>query len=206
MTSVEHARLDVDHAAVRSRPRRHGRRARRAGRHQRLAGRAPAQPAQPPQLPQGQPRRLADPDPLAHLEDAAARRRCSTPPTACWPRRSRRSTASARSSSAAGSSRRCACRSIRRRWPGTGLSLEDVRTALGRRRRPTSPRGRSTGAQHHLQHRGHRSAARRRRLPARWSSPTRTAPPSAWATSPTSSTTSRTTGWPAGSTASAASS
>ena len=45
-------------------------------------------------------------------------RRCSTPPTACSPRRSRRSRASARCSSAAASSRRCACRSIRRCWPG----------------------------------------------------------------------------------------
>ena len=57
-------------------------------------------------------------------------RRCSTPPTACSPRRSRRSRASGRCSSAAASSRRCACRSIRRCWPGADLSLEDVRAAL----------------------------------------------------------------------------
>ena len=37
--------------------------------------------------------------------------------------------ASVRCSSAAGSSRRCACRSIRRRSPGSGSTLEDVRAA-----------------------------------------------------------------------------
>ena len=40
-----------------------GGRARRAGGHQRRRRRAAAQPADPPQLPQGQPGRLADPDP-----------------------------------------------------------------------------------------------------------------------------------------------
>ena len=53
--------------------------------------------------------------------------------------------ASGRSSSAAGSSRRCACRSIRRRWPASGSALEDVRTALARVDGRTSPRARSAG-------------------------------------------------------------
>ena len=91
------------------------------------------QPALPAQLPQGEPGRRADPDPRAHLGDAAARRRSSTPRTRCSRRRSRRWRASARCSSAAGSSRRCGCRSIRRRSPGVGLTLEDVRTVLARR-------------------------------------------------------------------------
>ena len=75
------------------------------------------------------------------LGDAAAGRRCSTPRTRSSRRRSRRSRASVRSSSAAGSSRRCACRSIRQRSPGSGSALEDVRTALGgAHRRPAQGR------------------------------------------------------------------
>ena len=130
MTSVSQPGFDVDHAAVRPGPRRHRGRARRAGGDQRGRRRAARQPAHPAQLPQGQPGRLADHDRRAVVGRRCRWRRCSTPRTASSPRRSRRSKASARCSSAAASSRRCACRSIRRRWRGGPVDLEDLRGAL----------------------------------------------------------------------------
>ena len=73
-----------------------------------------------PELPQGQPGRRADPDLLAALQDAAAvgrlrggQHRPRAEDLAGARRRAGRS-------SAAGSSRRCACRPIRRRCAGAG--------------------------------------------------------------------------------------
>ncbi len=176
--------------------------ARRPGGDQRRRRRAAVEPADPPELPQGQPGRLADPDPVADLGHAAAgagvRRREQHPRAEDLAA----ATASARCSSAAGSSRRCACRSTRSALAGMGLGLEDVRAALARRP-PTSPRARSPsdGVSYALSANdqllgadAYRSLIDRVR---------RTAPACAWATSPRSSTTSRTTGWPPGSTASA---
>ena len=60
-------------AAIRPGPRHQRRRARRAGGDQRGARRPADQPAQQPDLPQGEPRRRADPDPGADLEDADPR-------------------------------------------------------------------------------------------------------------------------------------
>ena len=112
------ARHHVDHAAVRSRPRRRSGRARRAGGDQRRRRRSAAEPAVRPNYRKVNPadapilifslrsKTLPLSDSLRSRQHRSSRRR------------SRRSTASARSSSAAGSSRRCACRSIRRRWRG----------------------------------------------------------------------------------------
>ncbi len=75
------------------------------------------------------------------------------------------------------------------------------RTCARRWRASTAnqPKGSLDGPGRPLHPGRQRSAARRRRLPQRWSSPTRTAPACGWATSPRSSTTSRTTAWPPGS-------
>ena len=58
-------------------------------------------------------------------------RRWRTSPTRGWRRRSRSCRAWASSASAAARSRPCACRPTRPRWPRYGLTLEDLRTAIG---------------------------------------------------------------------------
>ena len=67
MTSTSYARLDADHAAVRSEPRHRRRRARRAGGDQRRARPAAGEPAEQSDLSQGQSGRRADHDPGADL-------------------------------------------------------------------------------------------------------------------------------------------
>ena len=127
----QRARLDVDHAAVRPRSRR--RRRPRATCRRRST---PPAASCPPTCRRGPNYRKVNPadSPILILvaasDDAAAARRCSTPRTASSRRRSRRSRASARCSSAAASSRPCACRSIRRRWPGAACRWRTCARAL----------------------------------------------------------------------------
>ena len=105
-------------------------------------------------------------------DDAAARRRSTTRPTRVLAQKISQVDGVGQVTSAAASSRRCACRSIPRRSPASGLSLEDVRNALAA---PTVER-----AQGQLRRR-RRSRARigandqlfdADDVPARWSSPT----------------------------------
>ena len=117
-----------------------GGRARRAGGDQRRGRRAAGEPADAPQLPQGQPRRLADPDPVADLGHAAARRRSSTPPTASWRRRSRRSRGVGQVFVGGGQQPAVRVQVDPHALAGMGLGLEDVRTALAAVDRRTSPR------------------------------------------------------------------
>ena len=189
--------------AVRSRPQRRRGGARRAGGDQRRGRRAAVEPADAPELPQGQPGRLADPDPVADARTRCRWRRSSTPPTASWRRRSRRSAAWGRSSWAAGSSRRCACRPTCTRSAAWASACEDVRA----RCRPSTsnqPKGSiASGGVTYCAGR-QRPAAGRRRLPQAliigYAEQRRHR---AWATSPTSSTTSRTTASRPGATRSA---
>ena len=206
MTSVEHARLDARSRcssisiATSTRAARDVQAAINAA-----GGELPAEPADPAQLPQGQPGRLADPDPVAARSETlplaqvfdAANTRARAEDLA-----GRR--ASGRCSSAAASSRRCACRSIRRRWPASACRIEDVRTALAHGDGRTSPRARSAAQRSRYAVAANDQLFGADGLPSRSSSLRRTAPRvrlgrrgRAW------STTSRTTASPAGSTASA---
>ena len=90
MTSSSSVGQHEHHAPVRPQPRHRRRRPRRAGRDQRGA-RGPADGApEQPDLPEVEPRRRADPDPRAHLEDAdpgpALRRRLDHPRSRSSPR------------------------------------------------------------------------------------------------------------------------
>ena len=157
---------------------------------------------EPAELPQGQPGRLAHPDPVADVQVAAAgpgvrrrQQRAGAEDVAdqrrrAGVRRRRPAARRARADRRRGAGR---ARAVAGRRPG-GAGVVDRQPAQGdadRRRRD-------------LQHRGHRPAAGRGRLPAADRRRPRTARPSGWATWRMSSTTSRTTAWPAGSTASAA--
>ena len=132
------------HAAVQPRPQPRRRRAGGAGGDQR--GRQPAavRPAGAADLRQGQSGRRADPDAGAHLEDAAADRRCRTSPTRASRRRSRSCRASASSASAAASGRRCASRPIRARSPPTA-STSTICAPPSRNANVNTPKGNFDG-------------------------------------------------------------
>ena len=91
----------------------------------------PQGPAQPAHLQQGQPRRRAHHDAGADLATRCRSRRSKTSPTPSSRRRSRSSPASVSSPSTAARSPPCASRPTPPQLASYGLSLEDVRTALG---------------------------------------------------------------------------
>ena len=166
MTSTSSLGTTQHHAAVRSRPRRRPRPRATFRRPSTPRAASCPQPADAPELPQGQPRRLADPDPVADVRHAAAgagvRRRQQHPGAEdlagarAW----------GRSSWAAGSSPPCACRSTARAG-AAWASASRTCAPRSRPRRRTSPRASIAGARQSVLARRQRPAARRRRLPAR---------------------------------------
>ena len=144
-----------------------------------------ARPAHPADLQQDQPRRRADPDAGADLEDAAAVEGRGPAPTRAWRRRSRSCPASAWSASAAARSRRSASRPTRPRSPS--LRPDPRGRAHRRRRRPTSTRPRATSTARASPTRSApTTSCCRAPSTGRSSSPTATARRSASPTSPTS--------------------
>ena len=198
----EHARLDVDHAPVRSRiatstpPRATCRR----------PSTPPAASCRPTcrlaHLPEGQPGRRADPHPLAHLRRRCRSRRSSTPPTPSSRRRSRRCDGVGQVFVGGGQQPAVRVQVDPEALAGVGLSLEDVRSALGATT-VDQAKGAIAGTTQASAIARQRPALRRPRLRSRSSSRRTARRPRSSATSPTSSTTSRTTASPAGPTASA---
>ena len=163
---VEHARLHLDHPAIRPQPQRRRRRGRRAGGDQRGRRAAAAEHDLSADDPEGEPGGHADPG-----AGASPPTRCRSPRSTPMPRtsccrRSRRCRASAWSASAASRSRRSACRSIPQALAARGISLETVRTVLGEAN-VDLPKGtlNSPRADLHAQHQ--RPAAQARRLQLR---------------------------------------
>ncbi len=140
MTSTSTLGVDVDHAAVRSRPQRRRGRARRPGGHRGRRRRASAQPAAEADVPEGQPGRRAHPHPLADQRNAAARagvRRGQHHPRAEDLAGARRRAGVRRRRPAARRARPVRPAGPRRAWAS---SSADVRAALSGPPRATRPR------------------------------------------------------------------
>ena len=205
ITSTSSLGATHDHAPVRSRSRR-----RRAARDVQAAinaagGELPAEPARRgPTLPQGEPGRLADPDPLAHVGRRCRSRRSSTPPTPSSRRRSRRSTGVGQVFVGGGQQPAVRVQVDPRALAGAGLEPRG-RAHRARAARPSNqPKGALAGATQAHDDRAPTTSSsaptRTSRVIVAYQNGARRAPRRRRATS---STTSRTTASPAGPTASA---
>ena len=147
----------------------------------------PKRPPQPARLQQGQPGRRADHDACPHQQIPLRSPRSKTSPTPSSRRRSRSSPASASSPSPAARSPRSASRPTPPQLAGYGLSLEDVRTALGTAN-VDQAKGSTSTARARLTPSAPTTSCSPAPTTPTSSSPTATAPRSVSRTSPTPST------------------